>query len=383
VAQVVLAQVQECDILALMANPTATVSGNGDHPSFMVPSDWVEVVATEWATVLTSTNPLLEHEAAQAAVLPLAGRLAAALVAEPFDLAAGEEVGACLEGLDSIQPDDLRRVQEALLPVLASPLAAGVQERAAALLFALGSGFFAAKAQRASALDMSAQSRMSHDLKTPINAITGFSRVILKGIDGPITDFQREDLTSIYEAGQRLLTMINDVFLVRKSDAARTLIYQESYDVAELLADVVRTAQPMAGEREHTFELRMVGDLGMLALDASMVRWILLSLVGYLIRRTAGSLIMLNASRDTEAADWLLFQIACRPPGGLRGYRDPLGELLRDNPESPGGFAWPPEISLMTCRQFCEELGGSVEVVRNETVMFHVRLPAVLLPDFD
>jgi signal transduction histidine kinase len=369
--------------LALMANPTATVSGNGDHPSFMVPSDWVEVVATEWATVLSTTNPLLEHEVAQTAVLPLAGRLVAALVAEPFDLAAGEEVGACLEGLDSIQPDDLRRVQEALLPVLASPLAAGVQERAAALLFALGSGFFAAKAQRASALDMSAQSRMSHDLKTPINAITGFSRVILKGIDGPITDFQREDLTSIYEAGQRLLTMINDVFLVRKSDAARTLIYQESYDVAELLADVVRTAQPMAGEREHTFELRMVGDLGMLALDASMVRWILLSLVGYLIRRTAGSLIMLNASRDTEAADWLLFQIACRPPGGLRGYRDPLGELLRDNPESPGGFAWPPEISLMTCRQFCEELGGSVEVVRNETVMFQVRLPAVLLPDFD
>jgi len=43
---------------------------------------------------------------------------------------------------------------------------------------------------------------MSHELRTPLNSIIGFSRVILKGIDGPITPQQEEDLKAIYNAGQ-------------------------------------------------------------------------------------------------------------------------------------------------------------------------------------
>lgn len=46
---------------------------------------------------------------------------------------------------------------------------------------------------------------MSHELRTPLNSIIGFSRVILKGIDGPVTDLMQQDLTAIYNSGQHLL----------------------------------------------------------------------------------------------------------------------------------------------------------------------------------
>ena len=46
---------------------------------------------------------------------------------------------------------------------------------------------------------------MSHELRTPLNSIIGFSRVILKGIDGPTSDLQQQDLTAIYNSGQHLL----------------------------------------------------------------------------------------------------------------------------------------------------------------------------------
>ncbi|MGF2076169.1 sensor histidine kinase, partial [Enterococcus casseliflavus] len=52
---------------------------------------------------------------------------------------------------------------------------------------------------------------MSHELRTPLNSIIGFSRVILKGIDGPVTDMQHQDLTAIYNSGQHLLGLINDI----------------------------------------------------------------------------------------------------------------------------------------------------------------------------
>src|SRR5690606_6455814 len=46
---------------------------------------------------------------------------------------------------------------------------------------------------------------MSHELRTPLNSIIGFSRVILKGIDGPINEQQEQDLSAIYNSGQLLL----------------------------------------------------------------------------------------------------------------------------------------------------------------------------------
>ncbi len=46
---------------------------------------------------------------------------------------------------------------------------------------------------------------MSHELRTPLNSIIGFSRVILKGIDGPVSELQGQDLTAIYNSGQHLL----------------------------------------------------------------------------------------------------------------------------------------------------------------------------------
>ena len=62
---------------------------------------------------------------------------------------------------------------------------------------------------------------MSHELRTPLNSIIGFSRVILKGIDGPINDLQQQDLQAIHNSGQHLLELINDVLDVSAIEAGK------------------------------------------------------------------------------------------------------------------------------------------------------------------
>ncbi|HEC34018.1 MAG TPA: GAF domain-containing protein, partial [Chloroflexi bacterium] len=73
---------------------------------------------------------------------------------------------------------------------------------------------------------------MSHELRTPLNSIIGFSRVILKGIDGPLTDLQRQDLEAIYNSGQHLLGLINDILDISKIEAGRMELSFEQMDLA-------------------------------------------------------------------------------------------------------------------------------------------------------
>src|SRR3972149_5283068 len=62
---------------------------------------------------------------------------------------------------------------------------------------------------------------MSHELRTPLNSIIGFSRGILKGIDGPINETQAQDLTAIYNSGQHLLGLINDILDLSRIEAGK------------------------------------------------------------------------------------------------------------------------------------------------------------------
>ncbi len=84
---------------------------------------------------------------------------------------------------------------------------------------------------------------MSHELRTPLNSIIGFSRVILKGIDGPITDIQQQDLTAIYNSGQHLLGLINDILDLARIEAGKMELNFEEVHIAEMITSVMSTAK--------------------------------------------------------------------------------------------------------------------------------------------
>ncbi|MBN1582263.1 MAG: HAMP domain-containing histidine kinase [Anaerolineae bacterium] len=62
-------------------------------------------------------------------------------------------------------------------------------------------------------------SSIAHDLRSPLNAIIGFSRIMIKGLDGPLSDMQLTDLEAIYTNGQMMLEMVNNVIDLGKAEA--------------------------------------------------------------------------------------------------------------------------------------------------------------------
>jgi signal transduction histidine kinase len=71
---------------------------------------------------------------------------------------------------------------------------------------------------------------MSHELKTPLHAIRGYSQLLLEGVDGPLTPAQREDLENILNAGDHLLELIDNILRFSKLEASEDRPYFEAVE---------------------------------------------------------------------------------------------------------------------------------------------------------
>lgn len=118
---------------------------------------------------------------------------------------------------------------------------------------------------------------MSHELRTPLNSIIGFSRVILKGIDGPVTDLQQQDLTAIYESGQHLLNMINDILDISKIEAGKMELSFEEVDLTEMVNSVLSTAVGLVKDKPIELRQEIEDDLPLAWADPVRVRQVLLN----------------------------------------------------------------------------------------------------------
>jgi signal transduction histidine kinase/CheY-like chemotaxis protein len=120
---------------------------------------------------------------------------------------------------------------------------------------------------------------MSHELRTPLNSIIGFSRVILKGIDGPVSDLQQQDLTAIYNSGQHLLGLINDILDLARIEAGKMELNFEEVHLAEMVTSVFSTAKGLVKEKPIHLIPRIPADMPTVRGDTMRVRQVLLNLI--------------------------------------------------------------------------------------------------------
>ena len=138
---------------------------------------------------------------------------------------------------------------------------------------------------------------MSHELRTPLNSIIGFSRVMLRGIDGPLTDMQQTDLTSIYNSGQHLLGLINNILDLSKIEAGKMELAIESVNLIDIAKTVMSTAIALVKDKAVKLEQDVPQDLPTVMADQTRVRQIILNLVS-------------NAAKFTEKGSIRLSMVA-------------------------------------------------------------------------
>ena len=142
---------------------------------------------------------------------------------------------------------------------------------------------------------------MSHELRTPLNSIIGFSRVIMKGIDGPVTNQQQQDLSAIYSAGQHLLNMINDILDISKIEAGKMELAFEEIDLTEIFESVLSTARGLVKDKPVKLISSIVETLPQVHADPTRVRQILLNLLSNAAKFTDEGSITLSAKQQLDS----------------------------------------------------------------------------------
>jgi PAS domain S-box-containing protein len=142
---------------------------------------------------------------------------------------------------------------------------------------------------------------MSHELRTPLNSIIGFSRVMLKGIDGPLTDLQEADLTSIYNSGQHLLSLLNSILDMSKIEAGKMDLAFEEVAMPEILDATLSVAKALVKGKPIELKAMVPDDLPTVWADAQRIRQVVLNLLSNAAKFTDEGSIVLRAEVDTEA----------------------------------------------------------------------------------
>jgi signal transduction histidine kinase len=204
---------------------------------------------------------------------------------------------------------------------------------------------------------------MSHELRTPLNSIIGFSRVILKGIDGPITDTQREDLNAIYNAGQHLLGLISDMLDISRIEAGKLDLTFGDVNLAEIITGVMTTAIGLAKDKPIELVTDIPEDLPIIRADSIRIRQVLLNLVSNASNFTEDGQIAVSARHIQKGEhNEILVAVADTGIGIAPENLDKLFEPFSQVDPSPTRKSGGTGLGLSIARHLVELHGGRIWV---------------------
>ncbi len=206
---------------------------------------------------------------------------------------------------------------------------------------------------------------VSHDLRGPLNSVLGFAGLLVSGVDGEVSEGQRESLEAISRSGADLLRLVDDLLDAARLDAGRMTLNRTRVLAGDLIDDARRIAiERCAGVIPPDVRLPVEGDLDVDAvIDRARMAHHIGSLIAYaLLRKGAASASGASAPvtmhvRAVDESTWTLTVIG----HGTTPSREALEQLFDPFELPPSGARAPAGLgmALGVARRVIELHGGS------------------------
>ena len=158
-------------------------------------------------------------------------------------------------------------------------------------------------------------STMSHDIRTPMNAIIGMNEMILRDSHEQKT---REYAELIRNAGNTLLGIINDILDFSKIEAGKMELIEVDYTVVTLLNDLVNMVQSKAEEKGLVFQLDVDSKIpGMLRGDEIRIKQVITNILSNAVKYTkeGGIVFSVTADKAEDKADEVILHVSVSDTG--------------------------------------------------------------------
>ena len=332
-----------------------------------VTSTGTTMVANETAThPIHRPNPLLPETKAEAGIpLKIGSRIIGAL-----DIQAQET--------QAFHPDDI-----AVLETLADQIAIAIDNANSYELAQKA----VAEMRELDRIKSQFLANMSHELRTPLNSIIGFSRVILKGIDGPITEQQNQDLVAIYSSGQHLLGLINDILDSSKIEAGKMELALEEINIVDTVNSVLSTSVGLLKDKPVKLKSEVSPETPTVRADPMRIRQVLLNFISNAVKFTDEGSVTITAQVQAghNNVQELLVSIIDTGPGISPEDQKKLFQAFSQVDSSPTRATGGTGLGLSIAQRMVELHGGKVGVTSQVGVgsTFYFTLPLFHQPKTD
>jgi signal transduction histidine kinase/HAMP domain-containing protein len=217
---------------------------------------------------------------------------------------------------------------------------------------------------------------LSHELRSPLNVVLGYSQVLKEGMLGEIVPEQEKALEKIMAAAKGQLAMVNSILQVTKIEAGAASVTREETNVAELL-DEIRSGYDLPINKEVALRWEYGTELPVLKTDGEKLKHIVQNLVGNAIKFTERGNVTVCA-RYIPDSRVLELTVSDTGVGIQPQALATIFEMFKQADSSDTRRHEGLGIGLFIVRKFTEMLGGSIDVKSEPEngSCFTVTLPA-------
>jgi two-component system phosphate regulon sensor histidine kinase PhoR len=219
-------------------------------------------------------------------------------------------------------------------------------------------------------------SMVSHELRTPLNSVHGFIELLLQGHMGALLEEQRQYLGYTQEGVQQLISIVEDILFMTRSDIGQFEIKPQEVPFRSLARQVILGLQPQALKAEVSLSLDIPLNLPSLYIDPQRIKQVLNNLVTNAIKFTppSGSVVVhaQQHNKEFEMISVVDTGYGIPPEDGPHVF-ERFYQSNHSEQSKMGGYG----LGLSIAKLIVEQHGGSInfETLLDKGTTFYFTLP--------